>query len=161
MNFLNKYFLLFTGLPLVFFSCSMTYEHSMEVNMPLEQTWNTLTNPHNWPLWSEQTEFVYCAEDIRPGTIIHLKLRDSNLCIPILVTEVVPYEQFNFITDICLISEKNFNSFEEITPQKSRIITRIDLRSCFVPFFKSSIRRSLDIQHAKIKLFLDEIGQLT
>jgi hypothetical protein len=159
MHFFRTFFFHLTIMPLIFSSCSafkFTYEDTEEVCIPVEKAWNFFTNLDNWPLWTYQTEYFYCEEELQTGSIITAKIKNINTPLYVRVTEVIPYKKLS--TEIGILhSEKNSNTFEEIAPGKTRICSKYVAKGLFVPLIKSCLIKELNRQKPIIRALMDEL----
>ncbi len=159
MKFIPACFLHFTTSTFLLCSCSKwTHEHSMEVNMPIEKTWENFAHPNEWPILSDKIEYYHCEDDeLKVGAIIQVKLKNIDSPFPILVTEVEPYRNFNTELKISSWNEKTFTTLEEITPEKTRINTKKVVQSFFLLFInKSYLSNEMESHYSMAKILLDQ-----
>lgn len=155
-----KCFFLFAVLP--FFLCScvtrLTYENSMEVNLPIEKTWELCTNPNIGNLFSDKIEYYCYDEEFKTGSVILGRHKDRNVYIPCLLTEVEPYKKFNCEIKEFLCTIQSFDSYEEVTPGITKIHTIMIFDSPLVPFVKSKLVKEIERISSILKNYLDELG---
>lgn len=107
----------------------------------------------------DTVESIYCTEEIETGATVYVKMNDNNVLIPVSITEVEPYKKINSEIKLTSFHAQSFILFEEITPGKTKIITKNVVKSPLLPFMKKSrFMKEAESQNTKIKCFLDEVS---
>lgn len=140
MKTFPKQFFRLAVLPFLFCSCSskFTCESCMEMDLPIEKTWELCTDLNSRINCPDNIDYFYWDE-FKTGAIVTAKLKGRGIYIPMLLTEVEPYTNFSFEMKGFLFKATSFMTLEEITPAKTRIYSKTILHSPFVPFMRSKL----------------------
>lgn len=136
-----------------------SHEDSIEVNLPIQKAWTFYTNPTNWLKWEDQFDVVVFEGILKAGSQIKAKIKNRPLHIAILVTEVKPYEEFKSVVKHLLITQESGCSFQEISPERTRITLRFSVISFFLPFIKNTSFKKVEKTYSKCLNAFAEIAE--
>lgn len=138
-----------------------SHEDSMEVDLPLQQAWDFYTNPANWIKWEDHFDAFILEETLRTGAQIKAKIKNKPLYIKILATEVRPYHECKYLAKLLFFTQESLCVFQQISPQKTRIISTTCVISFFVPFMKKNfLRRIEETRSKRLSAFAEVAGQI-
>jgi len=126
-----------------------SHEDSMDVDLPLQKAWNFYTDPSNWPKWEDRFDACVLQGALRAGSQIKAKIKNKPIHIEIWVTEVRPYHECKCLVKSLFFTQESLCTFQEISPQKTRIILTICVVSFFTPFVKKIFHRNIEKTRAK------------
>lgn len=145
---------------LLFTSCctKWTYEECMEIDLPLEKTWEVATDLNAVPTYLEEIDHCYCIGEIETGATIYVKPKNIDFCFPMLLTEVEPYKTFNTESKLFLCKSEGFCSFEQITPEKTLVSSKTVINSPFVPFMKTHLSKAMERQSVQTRDYFNKLA---
>lgn len=123
---------------------SWSYEDSMDVDLSLQKAWDFYTNPTNWLKWEEGYDAFILEGPLKPGSQIRGKIKNSPISIVTLVTEVKPYHEYKCLTKILFFNQESSTTFQEVSPQKTRINLKLYVVGLLVPFKKKIAAKALE-----------------
>ncbi len=107
---------------------------------------------------SDKIEYYECDGELKKGSLIQVKIKNIDYMLPILVTEVDPYRKINTEYEIFICSEKDSTTFEESSPEKTKIIFTKIVQSPFLFFMKLRYLNELECHYSKMKIYLDKLA---
>jgi polyketide cyclase/dehydrase/lipid transport protein len=135
-----------------------SHETSMDVDLPLQQVWNFYLDPSNWPKWEDRLESCVLKGDLRVGAKIRAKVKDKPVQLLFFVTEIKPYHECKFLTKTPLATQESLCTFEELSPEKTRITLKICIISLLTPFMRAIFRKHTEKTYSKCFNVLAEIA---
>ena len=126
-----------------------SHEDSMEVDLSLEKAWNFYTTPTNWLKWEDRFDAFVIEGTLRRGSQIKAKIKNKPIHIEILVTDVRPYHECKCFVKSLFFTQESLCTFQEISPQKTRITLTLRVVSFFTPFMKKIFLRNIEKTRSK------------
>ncbi len=138
-----------------------SHEDSMEVDLSLQKAWNFYTNPTNWLKWEDRFDAFVLEGILRTGSQIKAKIKNKPIHIEMLVTEVRPYHECKCLVKLLFFTQESACTFEELSPEKTRITLKLSVISFFTPFMKKTFLRNIEKTHSKrLSAFAEVAGQI-
>lgn len=122
------------------------FQSSVEINVPIKTVWSFLLDPVNWLIFGDSIESYSYEGEIKTGSVIMCKAKDKEIYIPLFMTNVNPYKETASQIKAFLISMKCTDKYEQISPEKTRIISVGTVKSIILPFAKSSLIKCMNEQ---------------
>ncbi|MDP1608382.1 MAG: SRPBCC family protein [Chlamydiales bacterium] len=135
-----------------------SHESSMEVDCSLQIAWDFFTNPSNWPKWEDRFDACVLDEELKAGSKIKVKFKNKPIQILILVAEVKPYHECKYLIKPPFFTQESLCTFQEISPEKTRITLKICIISFFVPFVKTILLKNVEKFYSKCARAFAEIA---
>lgn len=124
-------------------------EDSMEVDLSLQKAWDFYTNPTNWLKWEDRFDAFISEGTLRTGSQIKAKIKNKPVYIKMLITEVIPYHECKYLVTALFFTQESLCTFEEISPQKTRITFTICIIGFLTPFMKKIFLRNIEKSRSK------------
>lgn len=119
-------------------------EYSIVVDAPLEKVWDFYIDPNNWPTWIDQLESCTFDGKLKAGSIVQAKTAGSNDSVPIMITDVKPYEECGIVIKAPFFTQRSTTTFEKVSPKKTRVTMQTSTKSLFSPFIKSKVNKKIE-----------------
>src|SRR5690242_6760622 len=136
-----------------------SHEDSMDVDLPLQKAWNFYTDPSNWSKWEDRFDAFVLEGTLRTGSQIKAKIKNKPIHIEIWVTEVRPYQECKCLVKSLFFTQESLCTFQEVSPQKTRITLTICVISFFTPFMKKILLRNIEKNRSKCLSAFAEIAR--
>lgn len=126
-----------------------SHEDSMDVDLPLQKAWNFYTDPSNWTKWEDRFDAFILEGSLRTGSQIKAKIKNKPIHIEMLVTEVRSYHECKCLVKSLFFTQESLCTFQEISPQKTRITLTLCVVSFFTPFMKKIFLKNIEKTRSK------------
>lgn len=135
-----------------------THEHSFEVDIPQAKAWDIFMDMNNWLRWIDDVEAFEFDHPLKKGSIAKGKVKKFS--IPFIFTEIIPPKEFRFLLKtLFLIRQESFGEIQELSPTRSRIVSKITVKSILCPFLKGHMTKNLAKQYSKMEHAFLEMAQ--
>jgi hypothetical protein len=133
------------------------YESFWEIDLPLQSVWNFCLNPNNWSKAEKLFDTLVFEEKITKGSVLKAKIKDKNIYVPILISDLQPYENCETYIKIPFFTQKVSFTFQEISSEKTGVKINIIVESLFVPFMKAYFKKKMETTSNQwLKVILEE-----
>ena len=135
------------------------YESSIEVDAPLQAVWDFYNTPNNWSKWLDELEPINFDGELKTGSQIKVtpKGKKSKFCF--LVTDLKPRQEFKILLEAPLCAQETLSIFQEISPSRTRIHSKICVISILVPFIRSYLLKKSKNSYSKMETCLQQIQE--
>lgn len=138
-----------------------SYEDLMEIDLSLEKAWNFYTNPTNWLKWEDRFDDFVLEGSLRTGSRIKGKIKNKQIHMEMLVTEVIPYHECKLLLKSLFFTQESACTFEELAPEKTRITLKLSVISFLTPFVKKIFVKNIERGRSKrLKAFAEIARQM-
>lgn len=134
-----------------------SYEFSTEYDFPIHKVWECSTNPDNYSKFLHQCESIQYDKE-KSVIKAHFKGR-KYIRVTILLTEFEMHRKIGTRIKGTLGLTDTVTEYHEITSNKTKIVTKINLVSILTPFLKSYFKKKTDKESAKQKEILTSLLQ--
>lgn len=131
-------------------------EYSIEADYPLRKVYDFIANPHNWPKWLKELDSCTFDDPIKTGSVITVTIKKRSAKFKMLITKLEPYKESSSLTKAPLFLQEASCIFQEISPNKTCVIFKINVKSILVPFLKSYFSKKQMMQKKSLLNALQE-----
>jgi hypothetical protein len=136
-----------------------THEYSLEVDLPLHMAWDFFTDPSNWPKWEDRFDTCFLDGAFETGAKVTVKIKNTSVHMGILITEVKLHREYRVLIRTLFSRQESLSTFQEISPEKTRIILHSWVISLFTPFMKKFFIKTVEKSCSKILQAFAEAAQ--
>jgi hypothetical protein len=138
-----------------------SHEDSIEVDLSIQKAWDFYTDPNNWLKWEDRFDAITLVGSLRAGSQIKAKIKNKPIHILMLVAEVSPYRECKWLVKSLFFTQESLCTFQEISPQKTRITFTIYVVSFLTPFIKKILVKNIEENRSKrLSAFAEVAGQI-
>jgi hypothetical protein len=136
----------------------------MEVNLPIEKTWNVIMDPNTIMLMSEEgqpdeIEYLECDSELQTGSCVSVKYKQIKATIVVNFTNVDPFKKCDTTAKGSFITMEDSMSFEEMGAEKTRIYNKVIIKSFLINFIDlPDLSNKFDLQYSKLNTYLNELA---
>jgi hypothetical protein len=112
------------------------HEHSIEVDFPIQKVWDFYSRMSNWKV-QDPFDSYHQEGPFQTGSVVKAKIKNRNAYVNLLLTEVKSPNEFKIFIKVPFSKQSSHCILQEISPEKTRITTRLVINSFFTPFLKS------------------------
>lgn len=138
-----------------------SYEDPIDVDLPLQKAWDFYTDPTNWLKWEDRFDAFVLDGALKTGSQIKAKIKNKPIHIQIFIAEVRPYHECKWLVKSLFFTQETACIFQELSPEKTRIILKLSVISFFTPFMKKFFLKNVEKNRSKrLSAFAERAGQI-
>lgn len=137
----------------------------MEVNLPIEKTWDIIMDPNTILLFSEEglsdeIEYLQSDNELHTGSCMTVKYKQIKDPIVYNFTNVDPFKKCDITAKGFLFTLENSTSFEEVAPDKTRLYNKVTVKSFLIHFVDlSTLSNKIDLKYFQLNNYLNDLSE--